>query len=97
RGRPIVQQDFERRGDRGRGEPDRGSFGRERESSGQRGDDRDFERFSDDYGQGMDARQRRSPGYAGSGRARISDRERYAEQQRQDRYKDEMRGFQDDR
>jgi osmotically-inducible protein OsmY len=83
-----VQQDFERRGDRGRGDPDRGR-------AAQRGDDRDYDRIYDNYGESsgeFDPRERRSRGAAASERDRISDRDRSSQQPRQDHYADEMRG-----
>ena len=84
----TVQQDFERRGDRGRGDPDRGR-------TAQRGDDRDYDRIYDNYGESSgeyDPRERRSRGDAASERDRFSDRDRSSQQPRQDRYADEMRG-----
>jgi osmotically-inducible protein OsmY len=90
-----VQHDFEQRGNRGRGESDRGGY-TQRNDFDQRNEDRDYERTFGNYGESsgeFDPRQRRPQGSSGADRARMTDRERYADQQRHDRYSDEMRGF----
>jgi len=83
-----MQQDFERRGDRGRGD------------FGPSGDDRDYERIYDNYGEGsqeFDRQQRRPDRYGASDRGRQPDRGQYGDRQRQDRFADEMRGSSGDR
>ena len=95
RRRQTVQHDFEQRGNRGRGESDRGGY-TQRNDFDQRNEDRDYERTFGNYGESsgeFDPRQRRPQGSSGADRARMTDRERYADQQRHDRYSDEMRGF----